>query len=336
VSDTPTDPTAPTKREALERLLGVFSPREALDAVTLDATRAADHVRHLVEYTIADDLRVRAFLLEPLDAQPGRPGVVAIHQDGASRPYDVGKSEPAGVAGDPELHYGLELCRRGYVVLCPDRFPFESRSLARSPHRERFDGFRIHTELDGQRLDLTEDLYRGCVANRLLFQGRSLVGQEVYELRRALDYVAAHPLVNAERLGAIGHSAGGLYAALLMYLDDRVRAAAVSSGTFLFGSIYGAERLRPINGLGGLVVPGMAQWGDMDDVLAGVAPRAYMESQGRQGMSDADIEAKIARAKARYAALDAADHFSYAVYPGGHVFPRPMRERSYDWLDRWL
>jgi hypothetical protein len=59
------------------------------------------------------------------------------------------------------------LCLRGYVVICPDRFPFESRSLARTRVKEQFDEFRIFTE---HGLELTEDLYAGCVANRLLFE----------------------------------------------------------------------------------------------------------------------------------------------------------------------
>jgi hypothetical protein len=57
------------------------------------------------------------------------------------------------------------------VVICLDRFPFGSRSLARSQHRETFAQFPIFGRYGDQELDLTEDLYRGCVANRLLFEG---------------------------------------------------------------------------------------------------------------------------------------------------------------------
>jgi hypothetical protein len=84
------------------------------------------------------------------------PGIVAVHQDGDRRPYNIGKDEPAGLAGDPELAYGVELCRRGHVVICHDRFPFGSRSLANSKFKQTFDGFRV--TLQGENLDLTEDL----------------------------------------------------------------------------------------------------------------------------------------------------------------------------------
>jgi hypothetical protein len=140
---------------------------------------------------------VQAFLLRPIEARGPLPGVLAIHQDGATRPYAHAKSEPVGVGGDPELAYGLELCLRGYVVLCPDRFPYESRSLAASPFKEQFDAFRIRRCDPGSHVELTEDLYRGCVANRLLVEGWTALGKELLELRRALDCLAAQPGVDA-------------------------------------------------------------------------------------------------------------------------------------------
>lgn len=59
-----------------------------------------------------------------------------------------------GIVGDGDQRYGIELCRRGYVVLCPNRFGFESWSSAASGFDATFAGFRIFT--DGG-LELTEN-----------------------------------------------------------------------------------------------------------------------------------------------------------------------------------
>ena len=40
---------------------------------------------------------------------------------------------------------GVEVCRRGYVVICPDRMGFESRSLTRSRFRETFERYGLRT-----------------------------------------------------------------------------------------------------------------------------------------------------------------------------------------------
>lgn len=323
--------TMPEHRDFVT-LLGAAPERLPLDVQILDVSAAEGCRRELIEYTTVPGERVQAFVLLSDRLQRRAPGILAIHQDGARRPYAFGKSEPAGVGGDPELAYALELCRRGYVVLCPDRFGFESRSLAASPHRETFAGFGIRRE-DG--LDLTEDLYKGCVANRLLLEGWSALGCELFELQCALDALQALPEVDGERLGVIGHSAGGMLTALLMYLDARVQAGCASCGTFLFRWLFSDGTLRPINGFAGLcTAPGLLRWGDVDDILAGLAPRPYLETG--DPMPPAREAALMGKARARYAALGVPERFATVAYDSDHTFRRDMRERSYNWLDRWL
>jgi dienelactone hydrolase len=320
------------RRRAFRRLLGKQPPAVPLEPRVLDVADEGDHHRHLVEFAVEPDERIQAFLLVPKPLSAGAPGIVAIHQDGGVRPYTFGKSEVAGVGGDPGLAYGVELCRRGYVVLCPDRFGFESRSLATSRFAGTFAQFRIFKE-DG--LELTEDLYKGAVANKLLFAGGTPLGKELWDLQRAVDLLIARPEVDRRRIGAIGHSAGGLYAADLMFVDRRVKVGAASCGTFLRRSIYGRDDfVRPINGFGAMI-PGLATWGDTDDILAGLAPRPFLETSG-----DVDTEDEVAeltsKARARYAEMDVPERYSYVVRGGGHTFPPAERDRAYRWFDRWL
>ena len=322
--------------DGLLALLGEAPEKPPLDVQLLSEQEREEHTFQQIEYAITADERVQAYLLRPHTRGALVPGALAIHQDGAERPYQYGGSEPAGVAGDPELPYGLELVRRGYAVICPDRFPFGSRSLARSRFRETFAQFPIYARYQGEELELSDDLYRGAVANRLLFEGWTALGKELYELQRALDVLCALPGVDGDRLGAIGHSAGGLMTALLMYVDPRVKVGCASSGTFLIGKIYGRERLRPINGFGSLLaVPGLKRWGDIDDVLAGLAPRPYLETHG--DFTQEMVDEKSAKARARYQALGVEERYQSLIYDAGaHVFRADKRAMSYAWFDRWL
>jgi dienelactone hydrolase len=114
------------------------------------------------------------------------------------------------LAGDPMYHHGHELCRRGYVVLCPDLLCFEERQPTRAGRAAR----RLLAGADSERFEFTKRLLTGsCLQTKYL-----------HDLTCAVDLLASLPSVNRERLGVIGHSLGGLQALwLTWYGTGRVR-----------------------------------------------------------------------------------------------------------------
>jgi hypothetical protein len=91
-----------------------------------------------------------------------------------------------------------------------------------------------------------------------------------------------------------------------------------------------------MQGFGGfMTVPGMADWGDTDDVLAGIAPRPYWEHRGDFG-DDFGAADLIGKAEQRYAQLGVPERFRFREHKAGHVFPPLLREEAYLWFDRWL
>ncbi len=61
----------------------------------------------------------------PLNPQVSKITIAVWHQHAGE--YDLGKSEPAGLAGNPMHQTGAALAKLGYVVLCPDALCFEER-----------------------------------------------------------------------------------------------------------------------------------------------------------------------------------------------------------------
>jgi len=114
--------------------LGRMPRRPAPTFTVLETVKLDRGVRQKIRFMAeGPDARLRtpvdminAYLFVPDHPVGARlPAIIAIHQDGSQS--HIGKSEPAGLAGDRNLFYGLELFERDFVVICPDRFAHAER-----------------------------------------------------------------------------------------------------------------------------------------------------------------------------------------------------------------
>ena len=80
-----------------------------------------------LSYEAEPDDRIPALLLIPdhISASRPAPGICVWHQHAGQ--WHLGKSEPAGLAGNAMHHTGVALAKEGYVVLCPDALGFDDR-----------------------------------------------------------------------------------------------------------------------------------------------------------------------------------------------------------------
>ncbi len=310
----------PALRRAVMERLGRFPDRVPLAAEFGPETDLGDHTRTLVSYAVEPDERVATWLLRPKGPNPigGWPGILAIHQHAGQ--YYLGKSEPAGLSANRMYHYGLDLCRRGYVVLCPDHLCFEDR---RPPEYVRVEGGYLQDQ-GYERFEFTRRILRGsCLQTKYL-----------HDLVCALDLLAGLPDVNPQRLGAIGHSLGGQETLWLAWYDDRVKAAVSSCGFSLILTI-----LRDgINHNLAMYVPGLLEICDMDALVADIAPRAFLFTAGEEDrIFPIDGVREIAeKAQAAYTQAGVPDRFRAILFPAGHSFPDEVKAEAYVFLDRWL
>lgn len=312
--------TEPISRATILARLGRFPDRAPAAVQVAPPEDRGDHGRSLVTYAVEPGERVAAWLLRPKGDAPSRgwPGILAAHQHAGE--YDLGKGEPAGLSADPMYHYGLDLCRRGYVVLCPDHLCFEDR---RPPEAAR----SANRALDGASYETFE-------FTRRLLLGSCLQTKYLHDLARALDVLAGLPDVDAGRLGVVGHSLGGQEALWLAWYDERVRAAVSSCG---FGTIRTILR-DGINHNKAMYVPGLLELCDLDALAMQVAPRAFLLTAG-EGDAIFPIDGVREFADAARAAYEAAgvpERFRAVTFDGGHGFPNDVKAEAYAFLDRWL
>lgn len=309
-----------TRRDAILQRLGRFPARVPLAATLGPASDMGDHTRTLVSYDVEAGERIDAWLLRPRGQAPaaGWPAILALHQHAGE--YYLGKSQPAGLSADNGYQYGLELCRRGYVVLCPDHLCFEDR---RPPEYVRVEGGYLKDQ-GYERFEFT----------RLVLEGSCLQTKYLHDMSCALDLLAELPDVDAARLGAIGHSLGGQEALWLAWYDQRVRATVSSCG---FGLIRTIIRDGITHNFA-MYVPGLLEIGDTDALLAEIAPRAFLLTAGEQDriFPIDGVRAIAASAEAVYARQGVADRFRAVIFPAAHSFPDQVKAEAYAFLERWL
>ncbi len=323
-------------RAQLEGVLGDFPKAPPLHLVVLETDSVEGGVRQLIEYSVeeADPLfdrpvdKVRAYLFIPEHVEGQRlPAVVAIHQDGPST--HLGKVEPAGLAGAEDQYYGLELFQRGYVVICPDRYY----------HAERR---RIPDAANAPSMMMRDLGLWLKWAGQLILSGRTHFGKEIYDLERAVDVLATLGFVDQDRIGAIGHSAGGNVLVYFMFMDERVKVGVSSCGFYELLADFNDRDHSFSNSV--FAIPGLAKIGRSADYLAYIAPRAVLMTRGLHELatdqaSQQHVE-KTRRmeksARFRYDQLGVSRELVVQYFDGGHEFPREMRDVAYKWIDSHL
>ena len=104
------------------------------------------------------------------------------------------------------------------------------------------------------------------------------LARNLWDLRRALDLLAEHPLVAPDRIAVAGLSYGGTCSLFLAAIDDRVAAAIVSG----YLSSWSAAHTVPWNMCGSQVLPGQLGAIEHLDLAALVAPRPLLVESGTE------------------------------------------------------
>lgn len=270
-------------------------------------TRADGFRIESLTYEVEPGDRVPALLLLPdgVTADHPAPAVAVWHQHAGQ--YHLGKSEPAGLAGDPMHHTGAALAREGYVVLCPDALAFEERQDAGG-------------KLKGMKFERFEFL-------RQVVNGRSMAWKNILDMRRAIDLLCDRGEVRSDRIGSYGHSMGSTHAWLVGPHEPRIRATVGNCCLPTYSAIHEERLLHCFPNF----VPGWLEHGDTPEIAALIAPRALHLNLGEQdgGSPIAHARAGVERIAEHYRREGAAEQFTSFIEPDvGHVLSPAMWEHT--------
>lgn len=326
-------------------LLGNMPNPPELFTDTLEKTQIENGWRFKIRYLSEDSSSyfhtpkdyITAYLFIPNHAAGAKlPAMIAIHQDGANN-Y-IGKNEPAGLSGDEDQHYGLELYKQGYVVICPDRFYHGNRRRISNPDT-------LANLWYEEALKATEHW-----GGQLMSVGRTTIGKEVYDLKRTMDVLYDMPSVDKNKIGAIGHSAGGNALAYFMFADKRVKLGVSSCGVFEMAEWF--DENAPNKRMAFTVIPGFVNVAHTSDFIGLIAPRPFLMTRGLWEWGKEDTKEKSQStdhirsteklyngALSYYKKLTSGENLKVIYFGedgGRHAFPPKVKDQVYDWIASYL
>jgi hypothetical protein len=115
-------------------------------------------------------------------------------------------------------------------------------------------------------------------AGQLMSVGRSTIGKEVYDLERTMDVLYNMSVVDKNKIGAIGHSAGGNALAYFMFADTRVKIGVSSCGVFEMADWF--DEKAPSKRYAFTAIPGFLNIARTSDFVGMIAPRPFLMTRG--------------------------------------------------------
>ena len=304
-------------RAKLMKLLGEWPEPAELAADTVFSVEKDGLVRERVIFDSEQFMSVPCVVLKP----------AGMKEDGSARAIlcshghgPFGKEPVAGNRTTPELranierhnyNYAEQMARRGFLTISPDLRVFGERSDGGDPYPGR-DKCNVH-------------FVRGAIL------GLNTLTLNIFDMKRAIDYLQHRPEVDPERIGMMGLSQGGTMTAFTTAVEPRIKAADVIGymGSWRqFGIAIG-------NFCGSQIVPGIFRYLDVPDVVGLAAPRPVLVEMGVHDMCF-DIEQMrkgFARVREIYQAAGAAEHLHEEIHPGEHAF---AAGKAFDFFEQYL
>ncbi len=243
---------------------------------------------------------VPAYWCTPRNVSPPYTTFICLqgHSTGMHNSIALSQDEKTTIDVPGDRDFAIGCLKRGIAALC-----IEQRSLGE--RRER------------SQKQICQDNTCHDAAWRSVMAGRTLLGERVFDVDRALDYLYWRGDVEMKRVGLMGNSGGGTVTTYAAAVLSRISFAMPSCTIASFADCIGS-----IHHCGCNYVPGILQWMDMGDILAACAPKPLVVVAGRQDeiFPFASARKQFDRARALYRELGADDRCRFVAGPEGHRF----------------
>ncbi len=253
-----------------------------------------------IVYTSEPYADVPAYVCLPKNVEPPYTFFICLqgHSTGMHNSIAVQRDDntlPHQVAGDRD--FGLGCMQRGIAALCIEQRSFGER---REQKQKRVAA-------------------HGCqdATMQALMLGRTLIGERMYDVDRAIDYLSWRGDARMDQVGVMGNSGGGTLSLFSAALLPRVAMAMPSSYFCTF-----KDSIMSIGHCVDNYIPGLLKVAEMSDIMGLFAPKPVVLVHGKDDpiFPIAATRRAFRELQRIYAAAGAKDRCHLVVGNEGHRF----------------
>ena len=299
-------------KENIQKFLNINICRDKVDYEFVETYSASQFDRHLIKYCGSEGDEIRAFLFIPKKNKII--GSVLVHHQHHGERH-LGKSEVAGIVGDPFQFFCPELAKKGIIALAPDSICCEDR-------RTNKKGIEPDVDPDNDWLQhYNEMCYR-------LLNGTTLMKKVIEDSSIGISVLLQQEGITEDNIGILGHSYGGNTVIFHSPFDDRIKyscsSGAVCSYKAKFENNTGIEMAE--------VIPNFSTKYDIEDLLKLIHPRELL-------IVSASLDQYSRDAKQIYLAINDIEEesnigksFSFKEFQGEHR----LNQQRFDFIIDWF
>jgi len=306
-------------REKFLEILGDFPEPVDLNPMVEFCKEWKGLIRERVILDSEAGMSIPCVVLRPPDMPADGKGraIICSHGHGAHA-----KEAVSGNTDDPDIvreiaahnyNYGEQMARRGFLTLSPDLRGF------------------------GERMGLpNNEVNLWCKSCNNFYLLGSMLGiypltRNVWDIRVCARYLATRPEVDAQRIGMMGLSQGGVMTTFATAALPEIRCADIVG----YLNPWRRFAFEGHRFCGSQILPHIYKWFDTHDVASLIAPRPLLVEMGEADMLFyiKDQRESFEAVKRVYDAAGVGEDCWCDVHPGAHAF---AGNKAFDFFERYL
>ena len=259
---------------------------------------------------------VPGHLVIPKNGESPFPVVICLQGHTSGMHISLGRAKYEGdeesICGDRD--FAIQAVREGYAALVIEQRCFGERKDSRPERVQHLKNSCHHASMSA------------------LLLGRTMIGERVGDVSRAIDVLTEFPEIDPSRIGCMGNSGGGTITYYAACLEPRI-GIAMPSG-YVCSYLWS---LRMIDHCACNYIPGFMQYFDLADLAGLIAPRPFVIVAGRHDdIFPLDgVKAAFGTIQQIYQAAGATDKCRLIIGEEGHRFYAKLAWPVFRELSGW-